>query len=45
MLLASLFPILAFLSGTIAVPLNSRSMEKRALPKLGGVNLAVSISA
>ncbi|KAI9633316.1 carboxymethylcellulase [Dioszegia hungarica] len=40
MLLASLFPVLAFLSGTIAVPLNSRSIEKRALPKLGGVNLA-----
>ena len=42
MMIQNLFAVAAILSGALAAPVDRASaLEKRAVPRLGGVNLAV----
>lgn len=44
MMIRNLFAVAALLSGALAAPVDRVSaLEKRAVPRLGGVNLAVRL--
>lgn len=45
MMIRNLFAVVAVMAGALAMPVDRvHALEKRAVPRLGGVNLAVGLS-